>query len=271
MYKEKILLKEIPEINFKEKKALVILSTQRSGSTMLCQDIKSLGVLGTPDEHFWRVLNKKEGTTGDQLVNYFTSSGNYHNSDFYSIKLMYSHLDMFGFWISDRVLDKETNPNTYRKLALQFFLEKFDNVTFIYIQRNNKFEQALSHYRAAKTKLWHIFESKADKNKHLNGINEHQLLDNINIKQFNRLYNRTCSQDRDLQRFIKKQGIDYLPLVYEDIRKDYPNYLLDIGEKAGVKLDINSLGERKIKKIISNDFALKFKEALLEKTDREYI
>jgi len=53
------LLKEIPEFSFKEENALVILSTQRSGSTMLCKDIESLKVLGTPDEHFWPVVAKR--------------------------------------------------------------------------------------------------------------------------------------------------------------------------------------------------------------------
>lgn len=271
MYKQKNLLKEIPEINFKEKKALVILSTQRSGSTMLCQDIKALGILGTPDEHFWQVLTQKKGTSGEQLVDYFTSNGNLNNSDFYSIKLMYNHLDMFGYWISDRVLDKETNTKKYRELALRFFLEKFDNATFIYIQRKNKFEQALSHYRSAKTNLWHIIEGKKVKTKHSNSLKEHELLDHIDLELFNRIYDRTCRQDKQLQKFMKKQGINYIPLVYEEIRNEYPSYLLEIGAKAGVKLDINSLDERKIKKIVSKEFALTFKEALLEITDREYL
>ncbi|MDM5225433.1 Stf0 family sulfotransferase [Cytobacillus sp. NJ13] len=98
----------------------MILSTQRSGSTMLCEDIKSLGVLGTPEEHFWQVLNQNKGTAGEQLVEYFTSNGNLNNSDFYSIKLMYNHLDMFGFWISDRVLDTETNTKNIVNLHCSF-------------------------------------------------------------------------------------------------------------------------------------------------------
>ena len=46
------LLKEIPEFSFKEENALVILSTQRSGSTMLCKDIESLKVLAV----FWSIV-----------------------------------------------------------------------------------------------------------------------------------------------------------------------------------------------------------------------
>ncbi|KON88335.1 hypothetical protein AF332_17020 [Sporosarcina globispora] len=271
MSKKKNLLKKIPEINFKEKNALVILSTQRSGSTMLCEDIISLGVLGTPDEHLRLVLNQKKMTAAEQLVDYFTSNGNLNDSSFYSIKLMYNHLDLLGYWISDRGLDTKTNKKKYREMALQFFLDKFDHVTFIYIQRKNKFEQALSYYRSAKTKVWHLRDGEKVDNNHSISYEEQKLLKNIDIKLFNKIYDMVCSRDRELKRLIKSQGIHYLSLVYEDIRIEYPVYLLDIGAEAGIKLNINSLEKRKIKKIVSSDFVSEFKKALLEKTDREYI
>ncbi|MGA5688510.1 Stf0 family sulfotransferase [Cytobacillus pseudoceanisediminis] len=248
----------------------MILSTQRSGSTMLCEDIKSLGVLGTPDEHLRLVLNQKKKTAAEQLVDFFTSNGNLNNSRFYSIKLMYNHLELLGYWISDRGLGTKTNKKKYREIALQFFLDKFDHVTFIYIQRKNKFEQALSYYRSAKTKLWHLRDGKKVENNHSISYKDQKLLKNIDINLFNRIYDKVCRRDRKLQRLIKNQGIHYLSFKYEDIRSDYPLYLLDIGAEAGIKLNINSLEERKIKKIVSNDFVSEFKKALQEKTDRVY-
>lgn len=69
---------------------------------MLCTDIKTLKVLGTPDEHFLGVLNNNKEKTGQELVDSFKINGNLYNSDFYSIKLMYNYLNRFGYWISKR-------------------------------------------------------------------------------------------------------------------------------------------------------------------------
>ncbi|MBX9974033.1 Stf0 family sulfotransferase [Cytobacillus firmus] len=212
------------------------------------------------------VLNQKKKTAAEELADYFTSNGNLNNSSFYSIKLMYNHLDLLGYWISDRGLDTKTNKK-YREIALQFFLDKFDHVTFIYIQRKNKFEQALSYYRSAKTKLWHLRDGKKVEYNPSISNKEQKLLKNIVIKLFNKIYDMVCTRESKLQRLIKKQGIHYLSLVYEDIRNDYPHYLLDIGAEAGIKLNINSLEERKIKKIVSDEFVSEFKKALLEKTE----
>lgn len=277
------LLKEISEIQFKERKALVILTTQRSGSTMLCDDIKNLGVLGTPNEHFFDILYQLKGKTGEELVDHFTSNGNLYNSEFYSIKLMYNYLPEFGYWVSNRnkPYGSSINEEIYREFSIRFFLEKFEDITFIYLKRKNKFEQAVSHYRAIKTNIWHkrtyvdhkredTWFEKIISNKR--GTDEERyLLNNIDVGHFDRLYDRACNEDRELELLIKKLGIDCLSLVYEEIMDDYPNYLLSISAKAGIETNIDSLSKRQNQKIVSNNFVLKFKKSLGKKTNRVYI
>lgn len=267
-------LQKIPEIKFTERKALVILTTQRSGSTMLCEDITSLRILGSPNEHFDYMLNKSKGKNREELLGDFKSRGNVFNSDFYSIKLMYSDLPKFGYWVSDRVKQygNPINDEIFREISIRFFLEKFENATFIYLKRTNKFEQALSHYRAMKTSKWHMWNMKTDQPHKSHSPNEEdQLLNNIDVELFDDLYDFSCKSDRELELILKKLGIDYLPLVYEEIKNDYPNYLLDISAKAGVKINIDSLDGRKIQKITSNDFVVKFKNSLRKKTNKNYI
>jgi len=262
----KNLLKEIPKINFKEENALVILSTQRSGSTMLCKDIESLKVLGTPDEHFWPVLQKDDSKSGEELLNYFISNGNLTNSNYYAVKLMYDYLHLFGFWVSDRKesLDDPNNIEKYREYGITFFKKMFNNVIYIYLRRENKFEQALSHYRAIKTNVFHIIDNVPIKSFYENYLSENEILDNIDINLFNRLYNRACNEDKALQELIDRLNIDYLPLVYEKIKNDYPNYLADIINRAGITIDLESLKNngRKTVKIISNNFIEEFKKRL---------
>jgi len=52
---------------FDDKKVLVILSTQRSGSTMVCDDISGTKILGTPTEYLQKFLNQKEKFTKDKF------------------------------------------------------------------------------------------------------------------------------------------------------------------------------------------------------------
>jgi LPS sulfotransferase NodH len=261
------LLKGIPEMNFKENNALVILTTQRSGSAMLCEDISKLGVFGTPNEHFVDIYYKLKGKTGKELWDHFSSNGNLYNSDYYSVKLMFNYLPEFGYWISDRtILGSSKNNEINRELSIKFFLEKFKNVTFIYLKRKNKFEQAVSHYKAIKTNIWHKITNTA----HGSPEEERQLLDHIDVELFDTLYDSACNEDRDLESLLNKLGIDYLPFVYEEIKNDYPNYLLKLSAKTGVEINIDSLDIRKNQKIVSNDFVLNFKKSLIGKTKRIY-
>jgi len=267
------IIKPIPFIKFKENKAFVILATQRSGSTMLCKDVHSLEVLGSPDEHFWPLLQKHDpNKTGEDFLQSFLINGNTTNSDYYSIKLMYDYLHKFGFWVSDRTLPFDQNTEYYRKYAINFFLENFDDVKFVYLTRKNKFEQALSHYRAVKTSVFHLVDNKEIRNVNItNPMNENQLLESIDVNLFDRLYNKATNEDQKLKELIDEMGIKYVELVYEEIRNDYPHYLYEMAKKMRIPLDESKYKERKIKKIVSDDFALQFREKLKEVAQKEYI
>lgn len=65
-------------------------------------------------------------------------------------------------------------------------------------------------------------------------------------------------------------NINYLLLVYEKIRNNYPNYLVDIGQMVGVDVNIDQLEERKTSKIITDEFSLEFKKCLQKRSKRDY-
>jgi len=90
----------------------------------------------------------------------------------------------------------------------------FKNVIFVYLRRENKFEQALSHYRAIKTNIFHIIDNTPIKSFYTNSLSENELLENIDVDLFKRLYNRACNEDKALKELIERLNIDYISLVY---------------------------------------------------------
>lgn len=161
-------------------------------------------------------MQKDDSKSGEELLNYFVSKGNLTNSNYYAVKLMFDYLHLFGFWISDRKksLNDPNNIEKYREYGIIFFKKMFKNVIFVYLRRENKFEQALSHYRAIKTNIFHIIDNTPIKSFYTNSLSENELLENIDVDLFKRLYNRACNEDKALKELIERLNIDYISLVY---------------------------------------------------------
>ena len=137
------------DLNFSEEKAVVILATQRSGSTLLCQYIQSLK-MGSPCEYFVEVL--RGSCSSKELV----KLGNSNNDEYYSIKLMSDYLQDFGWWVSKaRSFGPGEAPLKYATEGLKYLEGKFSSIVWIKLKRSSIFEQASSRYLSEKTNLWH--------------------------------------------------------------------------------------------------------------------
>lgn len=127
-----------------KKRAYFILSTQRSGSTLLCRDMASTQVMGTPDEHMIKMLSGKD-TDMDAL--YSRCSDDKGN---FGLKLMANYLDEACMSLTEGV-------SSDFSAVIDLFSKKYDEVVVIYITRDDYFDQALSRIMAKKTNSWHDF------------------------------------------------------------------------------------------------------------------
>ena len=70
-----------------EVKNIVILSTQRSGTTMVCDDFAGTGVLGLPTEYYHDLLSQQTEGLNKELVNSYLEKGKSPNG-VRSVKIM---------------------------------------------------------------------------------------------------------------------------------------------------------------------------------------
>jgi len=131
---------------------IVILTTQRTGSTLLCQDLESALKLNySPTESFIPILtgfSKQHINTIDMGLRIGNILQSFKSSNFTVIKLMMDYVGWLGFFCADK--DFALNAS-YRQLSL-YFIEnlKCVNATNFYslvrLDRKNKLKQALSRF-----------------------------------------------------------------------------------------------------------------------------
>lgn len=172
------------ESPMKKNRAYVVLSTQRSGSTLLCKDMTSTLVMGSPDEHLLKYLNNKIEFNVDDLM--ASCNDEYDN---FGIKLMSNYLDDASkLFLSECDFEYNDESSPFANL-IGFLSSKYDSVQVIYLTRDDYFEQALSRLTAIKTNTWHSVNGSIQRNdgKFISDSNSAQLrseiIDSIKCKE----------------------------------------------------------------------------------------
>lgn len=235
-------------IQFKEKNALVILATQRSGSTLLCSDIAKLKCLGTPNEHFL-AISQQENKYDPELVAKFMKNCNEHDSDFFAIKLMQNYLHEFSAWIQNK--KPPTSPLERKELQLGLFTalqERFDKVHYILLERESLFDQALSRYKAQRSNIYHM--------KHEGGVitgfdgnKDKPATEELDMEQFLQASFGLHREKRELRQLCKEANINLHAITYDEVVNSYPNYLIDFVKSIGIEQNITP-AIREFKKVI---------------------
>lgn len=119
-------------------KKIVILSTQRSGSTVVCDDVEGTGKLGRPSEYFIKVIDALEKGPEDleSLIREAVGKGKTENG-ITSIKVMANQIFPIG-----RALPKSKICNN--KDNKECFYELFKDAVFARVIRQDKLAQAVS-------------------------------------------------------------------------------------------------------------------------------
>jgi LPS sulfotransferase NodH len=215
----------------------LICTTHRTGSTLLCEALKTTGLAGRPEEYFWRdyerMWRQRWGTQtyrdylAAALARTTTPNG------VFGAKVMWAYLHDF--------VGKVRQLPEYDNLPISALLSTlFPNLHYIYITRRDKVRQAISLWRAVQTQVWAEFTDE------LVAPAQEPVFDfaSIEHRRQNILRHETA-----WQRYFAGCGVTPFTVVYEDLITARESITLDILRYLGVSIPADlSFGPRRMRK-----------------------
>lgn len=245
-----------------EVKMLVILSTQRSGSTMVCDDIAGAEVLGRPSEYFIKVIESIGKVGADEmkkLIEDAVCKGETANG-VAAVKIMSNQIKSIGKAIHDAGLCDGADVE-------RCFFEYFKDAVFVRVIRTDKVAQAVSRIMAKKTDVYHAADSIAGMENMLGKVAKKRDESSLeyDYDEIEEEVDLIRKEEQYLNAFIKRQGVNVERIIYEEavVNRDY---VLEIGKNMEIQ-DI-TLKERRLKKVsgsMSKVWIRDFKAQRLEK------
>lgn len=238
---------------------LLILSTQRSGSTMICSDISSTGILGHPNEYFINTIDlwqRKEAR--DKIIDSINkiSINSSTSNGVQAVKIMSNQISIIGLILQK--LDIAQGSNN-----LDCFFSYFSDYVFIRVVREDKVAQAVSRVMAEKTGIYHYIDSSKS-NLKLGRSSSNIRSEAGAVYSYDLIQdyiNRIISEEQFLDDFINRYSIKPLNLLYETSIESR-EYINDITGLLSLP-QITNFEERSLKKIggeISKSWIRQFKE-----------
>jgi len=224
-------------------RGIIVLSTQRSGSTMVCDDLAGTGLLGNPTEYFLKFMEINEPVNFKIEYEQICKKASTKNGCI-SFKIMSNQIDIIGKLIIDSAILKVPSPQTA-------FWEFFHKMVFVRVIRKDKVAQAVSRVLAKATNIYHLVV-KGDNS--MNGLLKTQYSDKEREEEHLQYSERKISneiksinkEEYFLDQFITRFNIEVTNLFYEKIIEDR-SYVKNIGNQLG--LNKVNLATRRLKKI----------------------
>lgn len=222
----------------KPKISYTIWFSQRNGSTLLCEGLKSTGIAGKPAE----LLELPPDTS---LLDYYQVPHYAALQD----KLWQLGITPNGvFGIKANAPRKEKDPITEQLARIPGLEEAapihyavwenaFPNVKHIFLTRRNKIRQAVSWWKAIVTQQWHL-----GKGEHRN-TNNKQLDQHYNFEAIRHLLLEISLRESKIQAFLEEGNIVPLTLVYEDFIKQYQQTIHQVIAFLGIAQTEYSINE----------------------------
>lgn len=199
--------------------SIIICATQRSGSTLLFDDIRN--TYGYPignSEVLINTVNKcgsmatwddvwKKAFSTNAMGKYFMSNVMFH----------------YGPRIDDSMAGR---PERQAKYSMTFkpdeweaFYRFFRNGTWIYLEREDVYSQAASMYMAKTSNFWSRQRGKPEEHNY----SEPEL--EYDYAAISRIYKGFIREQENWQKFFQHFGIDPMRFSYDTITSGYPDYL----------------------------------------------
>ncbi len=207
-----------------------VCSTQRSGSTLLCDLLAQTGAHGAPEEFFdtrkavFRDLYDAAGGTREQYLAWLVAHRSSPNGAF-GVKLHWNQ--GVGFMRGARAdlmahARLGTGAAAVRKLA-----SKFDGLRYVWVRREDRVGQAVSLYRARNTNQWVRPDGDT------NARRPDPAFDADEIARALRWLTRV---DTGWQRYFGRVGAPAHVVHYERLAADPSAVLGDLGTHLGVPI-----------------------------------
>jgi LPS sulfotransferase NodH len=218
----------------------IICSTQRSGSTFFCDCLTRTRCLGGPTE--WLVFLEFNPTTlsGEEaaLMDKPLAEVIRVRSE---MQRMLGGGKVLGWkimWSTMARMKGRLKREQNGVLDVGFMASNFGNPKYIYFERVDKIAQAISHVILSKTHISHVrdeqqlatFES-----------GKRQLV--IKNEEITRFLVKLLADEREWANFFRKNHIEPLRIIYEDLCTNVSGGVRDVARLAGVDLEDSVLAE----------------------------
>jgi len=232
-------------------KVILLCATQRCGSTMIVEDMRSTGVLGIPEEYFipWDV-SKERINWREQLENIISSKASTDNG-VASIKIMANQLPEIEKCLAS---DSSIKPADGGGLC-PHFRSYFASAKYVFIRRDNVVRQAISRSMSRQTGINHATKNSSDD--HFAGNlmkgydNEYNSGAKFSKEQIDSDILNIVKENLLWESYFSSWDITHpLSLRYEELCKNGPAYLQRIGKYSGIEVTQEMLPEsRKMVKL----------------------
>lgn len=183
-----------------------IVTTSRTGSSLLVEYLQSLKKFGFPDENIRRYYQEYKMSLVDAVDKiYDETNTNNVAGDKTLIRLVYNYLE---------------NPS-----------KRLYNYKYIFWKRKDVLSQSISIYRARESGLWHIRNNEKKQNPKII-FNKNKILE----------YKKIIDAENNFaEEMFNKYKINPLRLYYEDLISNKNNVIKNISDYIGVSFDENSI------------------------------
>lgn len=194
----------------------LICATHRTGSTLLCELLKSTGLAGQPEEFFWsgyeQIWMTRWGTASYAEYLLETLRRTTTPNGVFGAKIMWAYLDDF--------LERVRQIPAYADLpAAELLSGLFPNLSYICITRRDKVRQAVSLWKAVQTEVWQ---------KSIDGSPLPLKRAVYDFHAIDYWLEVILWQEASWQEFFAALGISPLTIVYEDFIDSYESTTTDI-------------------------------------------
>lgn len=233
------------------KELTIVLASQRSGSTVLCQDVTAVGGLGVPNEYFLKLIGKnKPQNPGEQHVLEAIARGqDPARPEAAAIKMMLNQAPPIASYIDGAA---PLPPAQATQRVIDWARDRFERVAIIALVRDNSLDQAISKAVANASQTWH-HDSKVNKgtvaNKHFDHSSENFQMEVLKALPL-------FINQKKILRKIARENADITHLLhYADIAAQPEETVRQISEHTR-GLGLAPLGRpasRSLKKIVDNN------------------
>lgn len=236
---------------FENKKIFLLLATQRSGSTMICEDLRNTGVMGTPEEYFipWDIKKNMDWKKALQGVVNKASTEN----GICSIKIMANQIPCIEACLADCYkgeLDIDSDS------LFPYFTAVFSDAKPIVIRRQNTLRQAISRHISRNTGIAHATENEKDEHfagRLMKGYNpEYNNTVNYSYESIKNEVSNIANENIILSRVVEDLGVNRpLELYYEQIVRNGFAYLNRVSNYMDIE-EYEVAGGRKMVRLSNN-------------------